>query len=447
MTERVIDPPATAGLADGRWRRLHPLSPVARVGSIVVGVAIVLGQGLSTPDRSSSRVYTVVIPIAIAVVTLLGGAISWAVTRWRITGGDLQFETGLIRRQSIRIPLTRVQAVDIYQPLTARVLGLAEVRIVSAGRGSDRARLAYLRAAQAPTVRAHILALAHGLSAETPEPPAHLLSRIDNRWLAVGLAIRGRALIGVPISAGAVAVAVADPRAAAGAGFGVVTAIAGIVIGAVRPFNDDYNFTISEAGDGLRLDRGLFQTRHETIPFGRIQAVRLVVPLLWRIPGWCRLEVDVARQHVREHADRDANRVSRTLLPVATREQAAWLLSRVMPGAVMEPPPGSRPPGRARLRAPLSYHFLAMWLDGRYICARVGRVQATTAYVPLTKMQSVRLHSGPVQRALRLATIHIDTAGRRWQAPARCRAEEEAYDLLTRIPDVSRAERRVTAQA
>jgi putative membrane protein len=438
---------ASGGFADGQWRRLHPLSPLARVGGLAVGIILVVSQTLNGPQGAGNgRRVATIISLALAALALGGGVVSWAVTRWRIHEGDLQLETGLIRRQSIRIPLTRIQAVDIFAPLTARILGLAEVRVISAGRGADRARLAYLRASEAPAVRAHLLALAHGLAAGTPEPPAYLLARVDNGWLAAGLVLRGRAVWGLLVFAVAVGISVAQPRVAAAAGFGLIPAVLGLV-GTVRPFNDDYGFTISEAGDGVRLDRGLLQTRHETIPFGRIQAVRLVEPLLWRIFGWCRLEVDVARQHVREQADRDANRVARTLLPVATHEQARWLLARVMPGAELSPPVGSAPPRRARLRALLSFHFLALWFDERHVCTRIGRVRASTVIVPVAKVQSVRLVSGPVQRRLRLATVHVDTAGRRWQASARSRDGAEAYGLLTRIPDLSRQARRGDVQA
>ena len=98
----------------------------------------------------------------------LGGFISWLVTRWRIAEGNLQIETGFIRRQSLRIPLARIQAVDVISPLSGRFLGLAEVRVVSAGRGAEHGRLAYLTAAQAPVVRARLLALAHGLEVAPP---------------------------------------------------------------------------------------------------------------------------------------------------------------------------------------------------------------------------------------------------------------------------------------
>src|SRR5207302_11165737 len=126
------------------------------------------------------------------------------------------------------------------------------------------------------------------------------------------------------------------------------------------------------------------------------QAVRLVQPLLWRLFGWYRLEVDVARQHISRESDPEAQQVARTLLPVASREQALWVLARVMPEAGVEPPPGASPPRRALARAPLSYHFLRAWYGQRYMYARTGRVQEATIVVPLEQVQSVRLESGPL---------------------------------------------------
>jgi len=216
---------------------------------------------------------------------------------------------------------------------------------------------------------------------------------------------------------------------------------AAFVIG--RALNDELEFTIAEAGDGLRLDRGLLQRRHETIPFGRIQAVRLVQPLLWRPFDWCRLEVDVARQVGVQQRRDEPQQIARTLLPVGRTSEVLWLLQRVFPEAGVAPPPGSAPPRRALVRAPFSYHFLAGWFGSRYVYARTGRVQAATVVIPLDKIQSVRLSQGPVQRALGLSSVRVDTAGRRWTASLLHRNETEAESMLWELATRARQARRV----
>lgn len=440
-------PPAAPLEVGQSWRRLHPLSPVVRFGRVLIGVIVVAVPSIAEQPAfhhdGDGFPVSVIIYAVLLLLGGLGGFISWLVTRWRIADGNLQIETGFIRRQSLRIPLARIQAVDVISPLSGRFLGLAEVRVVSAGRGAEHGRLAYLTAAQAPVVRARLLALAHGLEVGTPEPPSLPLLHVQNGLLLPALLMRSQVLAPILIAIAAVAAIAAAPLVGAGALGSALTVLVISGLGVARAFNEDFDFTISEAGDGVRLDRGLLQRRHETIPYGRIQAVRVVEPLFWRMFGWARLEVDVARQSVSREADRDAQQVARTLIPVASRDQALWLLARVMPDAHPNPPPDAGPPSRARLKAPLSYHYLAAWFGQRYMYARTGRVQKSTIIVPLLKVQSVRLKSGPLQRAFRVATVDVDTAGRRWQASARCRDEAEALEMVRHVSERARLSRRV----
>jgi putative membrane protein len=428
------------------WRRLHPLSPIVRFGRVLIGVLVIAVPSIAEQPAlhrdDNGLPISVLIYIGLLVLGGVGGFISWLVTRWRIAEGNLQIETGFIRRQSLRIPLARIQAVDVISPLSGRFLGLAEVRVVSAGRGAEHGRLAYLTAAQAPVVRARLLALAHGLEVGTPEPPSLQLLHVQNGLLLPALMMRSQVLAPILVAIAGVAAIAAAPVVGAGALGSAITVFVISGLGVARAFNEDFDFAISEAGDGVRLDRGLLQRRHETIPYGRIQAVRVVEPLFWRLFGWARIEVDVARQSVSREADRDAQQVARTLIPVATREQALWLLARVMPDAHPNPPPDAGPPARARLKAPLSFHYLAAWFGQRYVYARTGRVQKSTIIVPLVKVQSVRLKSGPLQRAFRVATVDVDTAGRRWQASARCRDEDEAIEMVRHISERARLSRR-----
>jgi putative membrane protein len=342
-----------------------------------------------------------------------------------------------------------VQAIDVVAPLTARLLGLAEVRIVSAGTGAQHGRLAYLRNDDAAQVRAQLLALAHGLAAETPEPAAAPLFQVDNGALLASVLLRGTLRV---VLAAAVVAAVIAATVGAGTVELLTTALtlaAGGCLEAARTFNADFDFTIGESPDGLRLHRGLLQKRHETIPYGRIQAVRLLRPLPWRPFGWVRVELDVARQAGPRHEGGEVRQVSRLLAPVASRQQALWLVSRVFPGAQMEPGGTGRPPRRAVLRAPLSYHYLRLWHDSTYLVTQTGRVRPATVAVPLEKVQSIRLTSGPLLRLLRLAHVRVDTAGRRWVAEALCRDREEASALVDELAGLARRARarRVTVGA
>jgi putative membrane protein len=64
-----------------------------------------------------------------------------------------------------------------------------------------------------------------------------------------------------------------------------------------------------------------------------------------------------------------------------------------------------------------------------------------TAWVPLVKAQSFRRVQGPVQRRLRLASVHVDTAGRSVHATLRDRDVREADAALEELVRLARMQR------
>ncbi|MBA3844865.1 MAG: PH domain-containing protein, partial [Actinobacteria bacterium] len=304
------------------WHRLHPLSPVVGAGRAVVTVAVifapsVVGGGRDTWGSAGH--------LGVLGVLVLLGLVSWLVTRWRIEGDALQIETGLVRRRSLRYPLVQIQAIDTVRPGIARLFGLAELRLRMAGTGGA-ARLAYLPAGQADAVRAQLLA-ARRVEAPGHAPPAEyeeVLVRIPTARVA-GSVVLSWPVIVMSIEVAVLAVSVIYNLT-------VLRTIAGstavFFIGAAatlwRGFNRSYRLTVADAHDGLRVSSGLVETTAETIPRGRVQAVQITRPVLWRPLGWCRLEVDIAgRVGGRGHGDeRGARRQLRSVLPVGTLAEA-----------------------------------------------------------------------------------------------------------------------------
>ena len=69
------------------------------------------------------------------------------------------------------------------------------------------------------------------------------------------------------------------------------------------------------------------------------------------------------------------------------------------------------------------------------------RIRKVTTWLPLEKAQSVRMVTGPVQRHLALASVHVDAAGRDVRAEFRDRPGE-ATRLAEELAAVSRDARR-----
>ena len=423
-----------------RWHRLHPLSPAVRAGRALYVVLILFATAIGSGPGEGSRVRFFA-DLALAAAVVAGGVISWLVTRWRVEDGTLRIETGLIRRSSQRLPLVQIQAIDTVRPFLARVFGLAELRLRMAGHAGRSGRLAYLSEHEADLLRARLLALARRVSEHTPETPERVLVSVPSGRL-IGSILLSFGL-GVSLLAGIlVATALVAPAAAGAWIGGGAFSILAFLHGLWRQFNGNFELTVSEAPDGLRMRAGLLTTSAETIPRGRVQAVRLIEPLVWRPFGWCRMRVDVAGRHHREGESEAESRQLRALLPVGTREQARELLERIVPDA-----PGDRipPPARARLKTPLRFHYLSWGGSETCVVTTSGRVARVTDWVPLEKVQSLRRVQGPIQRWLHLATIHVDTAGRNVHAAIRDRDASEADQILTDLISSCRTARRASA--
>lgn len=410
------------------WQRLHPLSPLVRVGRFLLPL-LVLGA-VSSVSGAHGRGHGFglqdVVWLALAGVGVVFGVVHWLVTRWMFDGTTLRIETGLVRRDSQQLPAARIQAVDLVAPFLARVLGLAELRIRVAGARSAH-HLSYLSAPVAADLRARLLATHHGLDQSVPEPdeldgmvvpPARLLGSVLLSASTAGALVFVAALLFLTTVSRAAAAAVAGS---------LFVYLLGIGQGIWRRFNEQYRFTVALAPDGIRVRRGLLSTVAETIPVRRVQAVRQIEPLLWRLLGWCRLEVDLAGVPGHGRSAGGSGRMTKALLPVGSHQSAEYLRRAVL-GPVE--PTASPPSRRARLKAPLSYHFLAAGHDDTMAVAVTGRVQKVTCWVPLEKAQSIRRVQGPAQRALGLATVHVDVPGRRVGAKFRDRAVDEADRLV-----------------
>lgn len=424
-------------MTEAGWHRLHPLTPLVRAGRGLAALVVVFLPRLAGGGRGS---YLSEIAM-VAVLVVLGG-VSWLVTRWRIDGGALRIETGLIRRSSMRYPLAQIQAIDVVRPGLARLLGLSELRLRMGGTGGA-ARLAYLRAAEADELRAHLLSFSAAAVGE--ERPAteqeELIVRVPTRRLAASVVLSAASLWLVGFAVAAAVVAAVAPGEFASAGSTALVWAFGGVVAVYRRFNSGYAFVAARGDDGLRVRGGLVQTTAETIPSGRIQAVQVTEPLLWQPFGWCEVAVDVAGRG-RDADDpqrRTEGRRLRNVLPVGTMADAERLLALLAPGA---PVPDRRPPRRARWKSPLRYRRLAYGFDERYAVATTGRLARISSWVPLAKVQSLRRVEGPVQRRLRVATVHLDTAGKRVGAAFRDVDGDDSYADLAHLTELARAARR-----
>ncbi|MEU1441780.1 PH domain-containing protein [Streptomyces mirabilis] len=415
-------------------RRLHPVTPFRRAWA---PVAVVAGWAVHDPNQAQeqlTRLTTTALLIGLAVIVpaaALYGFLSWWFTHFAVTETELRIRTGLLFRRTAHIRLDRLQAVDVTQPLLARVAGVTKLKLDVIGT-DKKDELAYLGEDDARALRAELLARAAGFAPETAhevgEAPVRQLLHVPAGFLAVSLLLTGATW-------GSLAAALVVPPFLWFATHSVWTVLAtGVpLLGAagassVGRFVGEYDWTVGESPDGLRIDHGLLDRTHETVPPGRVQTVRIVEPLLWRRRGWVRVELDVAGS---------SNSV---LVPVAPREAAESVIARVLPGVTV-PSALSRPPRRAWWCVPLWWRGYGLAVTDTVFAARRGLLRRRLSLVPHAKVQSVRLTQGPWERFRGVADVHVDT-GANQTVTARLRDAAEAAELLQAQADRSRTGRR-----
>ncbi|MFD6094317.1 PH domain-containing protein [Oerskovia sp. NPDC060338] len=476
MTERSTPPESPP--TDLTWHRVHPVTPVVRGWSVIAVLLVIVGnrtlEGLPEGQNMLAGNGWWQILGAILVVGLIGlgySALAWRMTTYAIDDESVRLHTGVLFRQQRKARLDRLQAVDIVQPLVARLFGLAELKLEVAGGSDSGIKLGFLKLDEANHLRAELLARAAGLRlgavparrAVAPGTPAG--GAVGSP--AVGDAPRGELVAGAPVD-GAGAPGVGDvvghvhldaPEAPEQpvmevppgrliwslirtvAMIVLVVAVLGLIGVAVGTreigtlftalplvlgvggylfgrFTREFNFRSAISPDGIRLRHGLLETRSQTIPPGRVQAIRLTQGLLWRSADWWRVEVNVAGYG--QSSDGTTN--NSVLLPVGTRDEAlgaVWLvlpdLGTADPRALLDEALSgidagahfTTAPRRTRILDPLSWRRNGFAVTGRALVLRRGRLARRVEIVPHERTQSLGLEQGPWQRRLRVATFAV----------------------------------------
>ncbi len=394
-------------------RRTHPLTPLVegvRTAGVLVGAILVFGSGgvRQLAEELGGLLGLLIILGALVVALALAVGIhyvAWNRTRYFFDGsGDFRYDSGILQRSERRVTLSRLQGVDVVRPLLGRVAGLAQVRIEVAGGGDSRVVVSYLSDAQAQALRAEIIARAAGVSPQAGEAPERILATVPASDLALSLVLRSETLM---LLAASVLVVVGVVVSEGVAGLPLLLLTGGLPLIAVfTQFVRFFGFTLAEAPDGLRLRSGLATVQSQTVPPGRIQAIEVAEPLLWRRRGWVRVSLNVAGVG---GGDQDETRVERVLLPVAPREVAAGILTRVLPGVDVAGLQFVPAPRAARWRAWLQWSNLGIAVHPAVFAARRGFLTRQTAVIPHARTQSVRVTQGPWQRRLGLASMHVDS--------------------------------------
>lgn len=409
--------------------------------------------------------------VGVVVVLIAAFWLVWRFQQFRITGEHVEVRKGIVFRSHRRAPLDRVQGVNLTRPFPARVIGLAKLEVVGAGTDAN-VPLEYLSTTRAESVRADILRLASGarhardggLGADAPaqrsmraqlgesmnQGVTGLITGVDLDDVAPEHVLRiptGR-LIGSHVISGATwlvfmavvfvaLMAVLLPqivgRGDSSSGFialgvalatGIPMAFAAIAVTWAR-IARSLRYSIAPTPDGVRITFGLFTTITETIPPGRIFAVEVMQPLLWRPFGWWSVRINRMSGRSASQQQSSTAQQFNIVLPVGARADVERVLGLILPDAprevvpliweqgVLGPQPGGDPyatiPGRAWWRRPLSWRRHGIALTPFAVLQRRGRIWRQLAIFPLARLQGFSVHQGPIDRFQRVGEARVHT--------------------------------------
>ncbi|PFG40301.1 putative membrane protein [Georgenia soli] len=466
--------------ADGvTWRRVHKITPILNAWKVVAAVVAavvwqVSDQIANLPDvwESVARYRTTVLLavagalVLVALVAGLYSVLSWRRMQFAVTSESVDLHTGILFRQQRHARLVRIQAVDVVQPLLGRLFGLAQVRVETAGGGESNVVIGYLHEAEAQALRNEVMARAAGVDVSearasgTPDgaagppdgafpeapggavhgaagpggaarggpragrnvapvvaaAPERELLQVPPGRLVASLAISGSLTLFVLVMIGLLVAAVVTESFAPI--FGAVPALLGWAGYLWNRFAGEFGFRAALSPDGIRLRHGLLETRTQTLPPGRVQAVRLSQALLWRRFDWWRVEVNVAGYGA-DPMGKGA--VETVLLPVGPRGDALTALWLVLPDlgvddaaelldAALEgsgETAGFRTsPRRVRWLDPLTWRRNGLRITRTALLMRSGRLSRHLVVVPHERTQSLAITQGPLERRFHVADLH-----------------------------------------
>lgn len=432
------------------FRRVHRLTPLLRLWSVILALiaafalnvnlealrdifAFITGEHRGEALRDTALALAAF--VAVCAVVWLASGLWWRRMGYQLGGDELSLRRGLFSTQLRTARYDRTQAVDVVEPVIARLFRLAAVRVETAGGQSSVIEIAYLKKADAEALREDILARVHGApapaadtdidataadatSAHTPAPPAEepaLVPEIPIARSLVAAALRTSTLFLVGFLI--VVVVTRLPLSTA------LPILVGAIPNVWNVLDSSWRYTARTDGEVLNITYGLADRRRQSIRLDRIHAVQITQPFLWRPLGWYEVRVSVAGYGASASGKASG---STRILPVGTLAQARQFLPA-------DAAPTYASPARAKWISPLDYRQQTVALTGEYVIVRNGRLNRRVKAIHTSHIQELTYRCGPISQALDLATVDLDLV----QGPVRMAARNltlaDAAALLARL--------------
>lgn len=230
----------------------------------------------------------------------------WGSYEFYFEDDDLKIESGVITKNSLDIPVRRIQDIDTSQSVLARVFGVVRVDVKTAGGDTSQASLRYLEGSQARDVEQQLRALQgrrETTGDDRPRQPETFYD-IGDALVTYSLVRSVPAAVGLGALAAVIGIGVAGFLAATSlemAGFAAL-AVGGAALLAALTFLTSfvgaylqyYGFRVERRDGIFEYERGLVSRQGGSIPTEKIQHVEVTESFLMRYLGYATLKVETA---------------------------------------------------------------------------------------------------------------------------------------------------------
>jgi putative membrane protein len=299
------------------YKRQHPVAAITNVlkslRELLVPLVIVffIGGGGGGNGFFSNPYY---LGIFFSVI-LIGSVVSWWRYTYRVEDNELRIEYGLFVRNKSYIPKHRIQVINVSSGILQRMFGLVSLNVQTAGGNTPGATISALTKEEAQWIK-NIMSKSdddalNDTSEESEirrEPEItpvralsfkHLLiAGTTSASFGVALSIIGTIMAQLQYVDDDKVLGYLEDFFKSDVTF-IFVLIAGMILiswllsifGTVLAYA---NFRISKTEKQILINRGLFEKKQITLPYTRIQAIRIQEGVLRQPFGYCALYVDSA---------------------------------------------------------------------------------------------------------------------------------------------------------
>ncbi len=459
-------------------QRQHPVAAISKVLEIVKQNFIAIIVVLFIGSGGGGSVFEIFGLLPVLLFVLIAGALEWWRFTYQIVEGDLHIKRGVFVRKKLYLSPERIQVIDINAGIVQRLFGLVSVEVKTAGTSSKDAKIDAVTKDEAERIK-NLLPQRGGQTdeEETEKGSAPRLYKLKMKDLLTAAATSGNITLTLALVAGAFSQIfqfVSEEQIAnfvetvIPASFEINMALSFIILvlvvswllsffGTIIRY---YDFTLTVYSDELHVETGLFEQKQSTVPFNRIQGIRIKEELLREPLGLAAITLESAG-----YGEQQKNATA--LFPLIPKRKISAFLGEVLPEYNVEPA-GVKPPQKSLRRYILRLVWLSLlviipaWIwvpygifacfliipaaalgyaqykdamigtTGKTMVIRSRKLSRRTAIVKKPRIQAAACKQNPFQRRLGLYSFNITIASGNQGRSFKIREldENEEYDFL-----------------